>query len=144
VDRLGLDLSHHLSRRVTRNDVHSANLVLTMTRGQVRGLIDLGDDMWRKCFPLKVFVRRAEAATQNRHLTPTDLAELVADGRTARDLLGDSQRDDITDPMGRSMRVWQSVIAELDDLVNRLAPLLAPSPARHGGRGLARRAPLRR
>jgi protein-tyrosine-phosphatase len=140
-----LDLSHHLSRRVTRSDVRSADLVLTMTRGHVRGLVDLSDDMWRKCFPLKVFVRRAEvAAAQNRHLTLMELAEFVADGRTARDLLGECKRDDITDPMGRSTRVWQSVIAELEGLVDRLAPLVAPAPGRRSGRKPVRRAPLRR
>jgi protein-tyrosine-phosphatase len=131
IRRFGIDLSGHVSRQVTPADVEAADLVLTMTRVQVRYFLERGEDNLAKCFTFKDFVRRGEVLHGLRSLP--ELSRAVADGRGMSGIAGNSADDDVMDPMGRSGRVWTSVVRDLADLADRLAlvlaPLRAPRPA---------------
>lgn len=124
----GIDLSGHVSVELTDNAVAGADLIIGMSRRHVRTVVADHTNTRRRCFTLKDFVRRAE------HLGPTSgLEALLAaldTGRPTRALLGRDDADDVTDPMGRPGRVWDSVIAELSDQTARLSRILAALPIR--------------
>jgi protein-tyrosine phosphatase len=122
---LGLDTSAHRSRRMTREMVERADLVIGMAREHVREVLVLVPSAWPKTFTLKELVRRGE---QTGALTPGQpldewLAQ-VGTGRNRQDLLGQSRDDDVIDPIGRDKATYERVGAQLDDLVTRLVALV--------------------
>jgi protein-tyrosine phosphatase len=123
--RQGLDLTGHVSHRIEDGDVEGAALILTMTRQQVREIVALWPVAWPRCFPLKDFVRRAERILDGEPVAglPRLLARLDAE-RDPDAVMGAGRHDDVTDPMGRSGRVWRSVLAELEGQTSRLAAVL--------------------
>lgn len=128
--RFGIDLSGHVSRQVTPADTDAADLVLAMTRGHLRQLIEQDDELWPRCFTIKDFVRRGENVRQaGTVVTAPALVQAVAKDRGSAGITGESAEDDVIDPMGRSTRVWTAVVRELAELAEQLAVLLAPPPA---------------
>ena len=123
----GLDLSGHRSRRVTPDLVRAADLIITMARSHAREVMVLAPDAWERMFPLKDLVRRAEVAGGRGagQSMAAWLATLGA-GRARSSLLDRDPDDDIADPVGLGMDAYRRTHRELDDLLGRLAPLLAP------------------
>ena len=122
----GLDTSGHRSRRLQPDLVAGADLVIGMAREHVREAVALaGPAALRRSFTLKEIVRRGEERGGWAPGEPLDdwLGRLGAGRRTA-DLLGDSDADDIADPIGGPRRSYERTAEELDDLTARLARLL--------------------
>jgi protein-tyrosine phosphatase len=123
----GLDTSGHRSRRLSPDLVTGADLVVGLARSHVREAVALAPTCLQRAFTLKEIVRRGEEAGGRNPGEPLDdwLARLQA-GRRAVDLLGDSDADDVADPIGGPRRSYERAADELDDLTARLARLLAP------------------
>lgn len=119
--RRGVDLSRHLSRRMEREMLESADLVIGMAREHVREAVVTVRDCWPKAYTLKELVRRA-TFTGPRGDQPFDewTAKLHA-GRDRRDLLGSSRDDDVADPYGQPEKVYEATADELTALVSSLA-----------------------
>jgi protein-tyrosine phosphatase len=121
--RFGIDLSDHRSVQLDDDMLAAATLVLAMTRSHVRSIVARNEDLRSRTFTLKDFTARGPQIGS----TPSGLTELAVRldaERPIEALVGDSADDDITDPKGRSARVWRSVVAELDDQIGRLATML--------------------
>ena len=121
----GLDTSGHRSRRLRPDLVAGADIVVGMARTHVREAVALVPDSWGRTFTLKEIVRRGEELGGRASGEPLDdwLARLHA-GRRRLDLLGESDADDVADPVGGPRRAYERTAQELEDLTARLARLL--------------------
>lgn len=121
----GHDTTAHRSRRMTREMVASADLVVAMAREHLREAVVLEPSAWPRTFTLKELVRRAEAVGPRAAGEPLDryLARVGHD-RDRSALLGVSDEDDVSDPYGLGASVYRRTADELDDLVERLVALL--------------------
>ncbi len=124
--RFGVDLSGHRSRQISSELLADADLVLGMTRRHARTLIADRPDLRGATFTLKDMVRRGDALVPAASWLQV-LREL-AETRPAEALLGRSDADDISDPMGRPAWVWNRVVGQLDELTHQLAALLGQIP----------------
>ncbi len=117
----GLDMTTHRSRRMSREILSEADLILGMAREHVREAVVIDAGMWARTFTLKELVRRGEAAgpRQGGETLQQWLAR-VGQGRRVADLMGSSPADDITDPIGGPRSAYERLAAELDDLIDRL------------------------
>jgi protein-tyrosine phosphatase len=125
----GIDTSGHRSRRLTREMVDAADVIVGMARNHVREAVALVPGALPRAFTLKELIRRGEESGGRAPGEPVDawLARLGS-GRRPSDLLGDSDDDDVPDPIGGPRRSYQRTAEELDDLTARLARLLGPPP----------------
>jgi protein-tyrosine-phosphatase len=99
---LGLDLTRHRSRRLTRGDVAGADVVLAMSREHVRRLVALDAAVWPRYFTVKEFVRRSPAQ-----------------------LLGPDAHDDVADPIGQPLDAFRATAVELRFWCQHAADALA-------------------
>jgi protein-tyrosine phosphatase len=121
----GLDTSGHRSRRLRRELVAGPDIVIGMARSHVREAVALAPEVWTRAFTLKEIVRRGEERGGRAPGESVDvwLARLHA-GRRLPDLLGESDADDVADPIGGPRRSYERTAEELDELTARLARLL--------------------
>lgn len=123
----GIDIAGHRSRTMSPDLLVDAELVLGMARRHVREAVVLSPDIWPRTFTLKELVRRGEE--RGPRAPGQDLAEWLAKvhaGRTHTEILGDSEADDIADPIGLARAAYVRTAAEIEDLVDRLVALLYP------------------
>jgi protein-tyrosine-phosphatase len=119
----GLDIGGHRSRLLTPDLLAGVDLVLGMTREHVRRACTLDRDTLARTFTLKELVRRGTATGP----APGDVEAWVgrlAAGRNPTELLGDHERDDVADPMGRSLRRFQACADEIEAESVALATLV--------------------
>lgn len=121
----GLDTSGHRSRRLRPDLIAGADLVVGMARSHVQETVAMSPDALARAFTLKEIVRLGEERGGRAADEPVDawLARLAA-GRRPSDLLGESDADDVADPIGGPRRSYERTAGELDDLTARLARLL--------------------
>src|SRR5205823_2823196 len=125
LQRRGIDISAHRSRRLSGPLVAGADLILGMTREHVREVALLEPGAWPRSFTLKELVRRGEVAgpwARGQSLEEW-LAKVAAD-RTHAEMLGDSSSDDVADPIGGPHSLYEATAAELSDLVASLVALV--------------------
>jgi protein-tyrosine phosphatase len=126
MDKRGLDVEAHRSRRLVPEMLASADLVIGMTRDHVREAALMDFDCFARSFTLKEIVRRGTAVGPRR--SDEDLQswlKRVADGREPRDYLF-ADDDDIEDPMGRRFSVFKRAATEIEDLTTALVGLAWP------------------
>lgn len=111
-------------RRVSQVDLLQADVVLTMTREQLRTLVIEAPSVWPKTFTLKEFVRRGRATGMRRTEPLSDWLARLHAGRTKTELVGDSAVDDISDPYGGSSAAYSRTFDEITELVNDVVRLL--------------------
>ena len=126
----GLDIAGHRSRRLSREMVASADLVLCLARRHLREVVATDPSAFPRTFTLREIVRRAAAVEP----PPTFDAWLDAlnDGRRAASLLGDHPSDDVADPMGQPDAEYEATAVVLEELVGQLASSLEHYVARAG------------
>ena len=126
----GVDNARHLSRQMTADLLRASDLVIGMAREHVREAVLLVPDLFPRVYTLKEFVRRAEQAGARSPDQPLDeWLEKVHAGRTHSNLLGQSDDDDVADPIGRPRQHYERTADEIDDLVRRMVALLWPAGA---------------
>jgi protein-tyrosine phosphatase len=130
--RFGINLSTHRSVQLDDALLDWSDLILTMTRSHVRSLAARDGVLRRRTFTLRDFVARGQGMSWTSIDMAAGAAHLDAE-RPVDALLGEGQPDDITDPMGRSSRVWRDVVTVLDEQVDLLAAMVARSAAWAGG-----------
>ncbi len=124
----GLDISGHESRRMTSAMVGSADLIVAMAREHLREAAVMRPDAYPRTFTLKELVRRGEAEGPRAGGEPlSDWLARLHKRRRPLDHLGESDLDDVADPVGQGPAVYQATAAELDDLVGRAVELIWPS-----------------
>jgi protein-tyrosine phosphatase len=121
----GLDLSSHSSRRMTKELLTDADLVLGMTREHVREAAVLLPEAWPRTFTLKELVRRGLDAGPREPSEPlNNWLRRIASDRKLGDVVGDSPVDDIADPIGKPREAYERTANEIDELLRRLVALL--------------------
>ena len=121
---LGVDISRHSARRLRREHIRDAVLIVGMAaehRQDVRALVPEAE---ARTFTLKELVRVLEA-TDRRPLNATlddgFLAGAVADANRRRAGSPATAEDDVMDPLGLSLHGYRAVASEVGDLCERLA-----------------------
>ncbi len=110
----GVDLSGHLPRQVTSDDLAVTDLVIAMTREHVRILVANHGTPLARTFTLKELARRIDER-------PGASLPDVHEGRNTADLLGQSVDDDITDPYRSPLGQYAVCIAEIEHSVDAVA-----------------------
>lgn len=126
--RRGLDLRAFRSRTLDHATAAGADLVLGMAREHVREAVVLAPEAAERTFTLKEAVRRATdlgGPRPGEHF-PAFVARMAA-GRSPSEHLGSSDADDVDDPMGRSSAMFEATAAIIEEQVDRLVELLAPT-----------------
>ncbi|KYH33626.1 MAG: protein arginine phosphatase [Moorella sp. (in: firmicutes)] len=111
VAAMGIDLQDHRARQVTGALVDDAGLILTMTRSHKEYLLQLYPDARGKTFTLKEYVRDGKEKPSPGEPREETGARAAA-GRPPVD-------DDIPDPFGRPLEVYQATARELAELVGQ-------------------------
>lgn len=107
---MGIALQGHRARQVTAALVHDADLVLTMTAAHKRRLRQLYPGAADKIFTLKEYVR-------GRRATPAAAGE--SRGEAAAGGAAAAYDDDIPDPIGQPLAVYQATARVLAELVGQ-------------------------
>ena len=127
----GLDISSHRSRTMSRQLLAEADLVVGMAREHVREAVLAVPDLWARAFTLKELVRRGEEAGPRAPGESLESWLARAHGDRAKaDLLGQSDDDDVYDPLGSPKDTYARTADEISGLVDRLVDLAWPAAAR--------------
>jgi protein-tyrosine phosphatase len=117
----GIDISGHLSRRVTAADLAAADLVLGMTREHARHAAVLRPECWPRTFTLSELLRRGQQAGARAPGEPLGAwAARAGRDRSRHDLLGSGPDDDVPDPYGGPLAGYQATASLLDRLISDL------------------------
>ena len=121
--RRGLDIAAHQPTQVTPAMVAAADLVLTMTRHDLREVVVASPDGFAKTFTVKQVIRRSAEV----RCEPGWESWLTAlnQGRTTRDLIAHQPADDIPDPYGRPLAEHLACADELATCADQLALVLS-------------------
>jgi protein-tyrosine phosphatase len=123
----GLDISGHLSRRMSPPMLSRADLIVAMTREHLREAAVLRPDCYPRTFTLKELVRRGtDEGPRAPGESLDDWLTRLHKGRRPLDHLGSSAVDDVADPVGQGPDVYEQTATELEGLTTRLADLLWP------------------
>lgn len=113
-----LDISRHEPRQITRAHVDGADMVVTMTRQDLRQVAVLAPGSFHKIFTWKQLARRSVPGRIGS--TWDDWLETLNEGRAVRDLLADDPDDDVADPYGQSVTAHALCLEELTWLTRQL------------------------
>ena len=127
--RRGLDLGAHRSRRVGPADLRSADLVLAMGLEHLRDAVALEPGCWPRAHTVRGFLERARATGPLEGVPDAQRLARWHEGRRAADLLRAGAADDVADPVGGPPAAFAAMGREFDDLVPRVAALVAGHPA---------------
>ncbi len=133
---VGIDLSGHRSTQVSPELVAGSDVVVGMARRHAREVVLLDATAFDRTFTLKELVRRGDlvGGRQPAEELGAWLGRLHR-GRQRTDLVGRSDDDDVSDPLGGPLDAYRTTARELGTLVDRAAALLR---ARHGIKTLPR------
>jgi protein-tyrosine phosphatase len=123
---IGIDLSAHLSRRVTPADLGGADLILGMTREHVIALAVLDPGSWPRIFPLVDLLRRGHQIGPRGPEDPEEWIRRAHGGRQRVSVLSLKSSDEIADPIGQPLAAFRRTRDKLDALLRDLAGLLEP------------------
>jgi protein-tyrosine phosphatase len=125
----GLDLSGHVSRTVSADDLAGAGLVLAMSREHLRHAVVTVPECWPRAFTLKELIRRGERAGMRRPEEPLAAwLPRTQQGREMAEMLGASAADDVADPLDGPPAGYGATAALLDRLTARLASVAGLCP----------------
>lgn len=120
----GLGTSMHRSRRVTREDLLAATLILAMGTDHRAQVATLAPEARTKTFTLLEFSRLAEMMVQ-RGPSSTDLEGIVAEAARLRSsMTGRPAGDTVKDPRGRSRWAYRRTVRLLTEALGPVATLV--------------------
>ena len=120
----GIDISSGVSNTLSPTLLKAADLAICMERLHVREVVTTTPELWPRTFTIKELVRRATMV--GARTPPEDFGAWLArvhEGRSTRDLLGQSPDDDLPDPYMQSAKVFERTAAELEYLLERFVSL---------------------
>lgn len=125
---VGLDLSDHRSRRVRRETVQAADLVVGMTRQHAIDVALVDEDVWTRSFTVAELQTRGQAVGPRRDdETLRQWVARVHAGRTRASTITLPLSDDIPDPMGGRPKGYQKARDRLAAMATELVDLIAPA-----------------
>ena len=125
----GLDLTQHMSRRLSGEIVSDADLVVGMTRDHVGGVLAHDPSAVERAFVIGEIVRLGRrVGHRRRDQTLREWCAEVAEQRPPRRPPG-LGADEIDDPVGLGLEVYQHTAGRLDSLCAEIAALILPDGA---------------
>ena len=118
----GIDLGSHISRKINRDDVERADLIIAMTRKHGWAVAAHDPEASTRTFLLGEIMRLAPRARRNGE-SLRDWAEAIARSRKPDWPMGHAS-DEIHDPVGESIEVYRATAGVLDRLLGELAAAL--------------------
>jgi protein-tyrosine phosphatase len=118
----GIDLGSHISRKINRDDVERADLIIAMTRKHGWAVAAHDPEASTRTFLLGEITRLAREQRRNGE-SVRDWAEAMARSRKPDWPMGLAS-DEIHDPVGESIEVYRATAAVLDRLLGELAAAL--------------------
>lgn len=115
----GMNLAGHRSSTLDPASLDAYDLILTAARSHSRSLVADNPDVWPRVFTLKQFAAWASGRSWDGSVPFRDWLECEAADRPRAELVGDSDADDLRDPLTGSSRVWRAVADEIDDALRR-------------------------
>lgn len=124
----GLDVRNHSSRHIDEAGVDGADMIWCMERQHVVEIGAKWPAAMAVTFTLLDLERRA--AQQHRHPSESICLWLhrIGDERRAVDVLGDSENDDVADPIGRSLRRYRKTAVRLSLAVDTIVAAMNIAP----------------
>jgi protein-tyrosine phosphatase len=122
----GVDISGHLSARMTMEQLEAAKLILVMTTEHRRKVVGFRTAFYAKTFTFHEFVQRSmelDSALRSEGFARF-FPELHGD-RTGRDLLSDDERISVADPYGQGTAAHRETAQLLRDLCREVAEVLS-------------------
>lgn len=123
VIEIGLTLSAHRSRKLSKELVQDADLILTMERAHVRELA-VRYRAFDKAFTVKEFLRRAQELPAQREEELDHWVARVHAGRTTAELMGSDAADEVADPIGKPLADFVKTRDELREIMTSIARLV--------------------
>jgi protein-tyrosine phosphatase len=123
----GVDASSHTARRLAREDLAEADLVLTMTSEQRDAVARVDAQATGKTFTVKELVRLLETLPgSERAKGPESLALRIAEADAHRrtGFAGNPDDEDVADPIGHPIETYRAVAWELAAWSERLVEVL--------------------
>ena len=117
----GLDLSHHRAEMATWEMVHDADLILTMSHEHAAEVEAIDPSSTDRVVTLRTAAWRAKVLSNGASSTREWLARLSAPAGPAEELPLFDPTADIADPLGRSLRHYRAVAAQVEAAVDALA-----------------------
>jgi protein-tyrosine-phosphatase len=124
-----IDVATYTSRRVTHDDVHAADVIVTAERMHVVEIAGRWPGSFAKSMTLPELVMRGAGT----HVGPDgDIAQWLEQISVARpielDYLDADDIGEIADPTGMPPAVWRSSFEQIDTLTSAMATMLTPHP----------------
>jgi protein-tyrosine phosphatase len=138
---VGVDLASHVARRLRRDDLADAELVIAMAHEHALAVAELEPVAADRTFALKELVRLLEAAPERPAVTDPSAAlrerVRLAGALRSSGFAGNPYDDDVADPLGLPLEAFRAMTWELGEWVARLDVGLfgAAVPARAADRG---------
>ena len=121
----GIDIAGHSPRLLARDDVHWADVIVTMEAAHVAHVVALDSAAFGKTFCARELVQRAERLGPRRgDETLADYLARLHTGRRAADVLRAASELDISDPIGQSREAFETSAKELDELMEAVAEIV--------------------
>ena len=122
---LGIDLSGHRSTQVSPELVAASDVVVALARRHAGEVVLLDPEAFGRTFTLKELVRRGDRVGRRAPEETLDAwLGRLHDGRQRTDLVGRSDADDVSDPLGGPLSAYRTTARELGTLVDQAAALL--------------------
>lgn len=125
LSRRGVDISNHSSQLVTAQLLEAQDLILVMAREHLRAAAVAAPGAFSRTFTIKEFVRRGlKLGQRTADQSLTEWLKRAGADRNPSDLLGDSEFDDVEDPIGEGLGRFEDTAQELDLLTKGVAYVL--------------------
>jgi protein-tyrosine phosphatase len=118
----GIDLRSHISRKISREEVERADLIVAMTRKHGWAVAAHEPRAANRTFLLGEIARLARTNRRDE-ASLRDWIESIGEQRPSHKPIGHAA-DEIHDPVGESIEVYRSTAAVLDRLLSELASAL--------------------
>ncbi len=132
--RRDLDTSDHRSRKVTKDNIEPADLVLTSEVDHVIKIAAISPDAYRRSMTMPEFLALAESNEPPPGTSFRDWASGLTAERTARDYIN-ADVAEIFDPTGSAPRTFEKSVVGMEHMCEQATRLIAgvvdPPPARN-------------
>ena len=126
MERRGLDVSEHRSRRVTARRVDAADLILASEVQHVVKIAGESPPAYRRAFTLPEFCERVATDPLADGRTLFEWATDLSEGRRAADYLAGDVAE-VADPTGASRRAFEAATARIEALCDTVIGVVSRS-----------------